>query len=157
MQDELPVNTASKAQSVWRKLDQDSFRKHIVDLQRVSKEVPADPLVHSLKAWQANHAVKKHQCHLLSLEAEQQIADDLAFIAAAEEGAKEVSAVVLEETAKQSGLIFRLAANGPVSNTVIHTLKAMLNLLHRCATRSEFGLPKYRDRRIQLMAIRSVS
>ena len=57
----LPVATANAQQSVWRNLDQDDFRRRIVNLQRASNEVPADPLVYSAADWQAAHLIHNNQ------------------------------------------------------------------------------------------------
>lgn len=135
----LPVSTAGKEQSVWRDLDQDTFRRHIIDLQRASNEVPADPMVHSATDWQANHSIKNKQERILPFEVEQQIADDIAFVAATEEGHKEISAVTLEEQVEPDGLVVRLAANEVISKGIQTALEAMFDLLKRCAVGSNPG------------------
>lgn len=136
----LPVSTASPEQSVWSNVGQDRFREHLVNLMRASKEVPADPAVHSPIEWQINHSRNGMQDHLLPFEVEQCIADDLAFIAAAEEGHKEISAVGLEEIGDGDGLTVRIAANEGVSQRVRCLLTTVFDLLSECARRSNVTL-----------------
>ena len=133
--EQLPVDTASQRNSIWREVGWDTFRKHIVSLQRATNEVPGDPKVHSASEWQAEHANDVGINRLLPFSVEQRLADDLAFVAAAEEGPMEVSAVVLEEQTQHGGLLVRLAANGLIPRGVRDTLRAMFNLLNKCASR----------------------
>ena len=135
----LPLNTASKKQSIWRYIDQDVLRSNIVNLQRASKQVPADPLVHSAERWLASRATDVIRLYLLPFEIEQRIADDLAFMAAAEEGHKDISAVTLEEAGEPRRLIVHLATNEGCSQRVKETLHAVFGLLSRCASRSNSG------------------
>lgn len=134
--EKLPVDTASQKNSIWRQVGWDAFRKHIVSLQRATNEVPGDPKVHSASEWQAEHADDVGIKRLLPFSVEQRLADDIAFVAAAEEGPMEVSAVVLEEQTHHEGLCVRLAANGLIPCGVRDTLRAMFDLLDKCAGRS---------------------
>lgn len=132
----LPLSTASKEQSIWRDTDQDVLRRNIVNLQKASNQVPADPLVHSAQRWLASRRKDVTRQYLLPFEIEQRIADDLAFVAAAQEGHKDISAVSLEEALEPQRLIIRLAANEWCSQKVKETLNAMFKLLSRCASKS---------------------
>lgn len=134
--EKLPVDTASQSNSIWREVGWDTFRKHMVSLQRATNEVPGDPKVHSASEWQAEHADNVAIKRLLPFSVEQRLADDIAFVAAAEEGPMEVSAVVLEEQTQREGLVVRLAANGLIPRGVRDTLIAMFSLLNKCAGRS---------------------
>lgn len=134
--EQLPVDTASQGNSVWQEVGWDPFRKHVVNLQRASHEVPGDPRVHSATEWQAKHADDIDIKRFLPFDVEQRLADDIAFLAAAEEGPKEVSAVALEEQTQCQGLVVRLAANGLIRWGVKGTLRAMFDLLNKCASRS---------------------
>ena len=136
MPEKLAVDTASFGNSIWRKVGWNTFRHHIVALQRASNEVPSDPLVHSASQWQAAHRKSNDDARTLPFDVEQRLADDIAFLAAAEEGAKEVSAVALEEQDEPGGLIVRLAANQSVPRGVEDTLRAMFDLLSQCSSRS---------------------
>ena len=132
----LPANTAIQGDSVWRYLDQDTFRKHVVDLQRVSNQVPADPIIHSATEWQLKHPDQKKEDYLLPFGVEQRIADDLAFVAAAKEGHREITAVALEEREEPDGLTVRLSANEWISQDVVNTLTIVFDLLVQCASKS---------------------
>lgn len=132
----LAANTARNDQSIWQGVDRDTFRRHIVGLQQASNEVPSDPVVYSASEWLATHGTGNGLGHSLPIDVEQRLADDLAFIAAAEEGPKEVSAVALEEHINPPGLLILLAANEKFPNGVEDMLKACFRLLSQCASRS---------------------
>ena len=134
----LAVNTAHDDQSIWQGLGRDTFRRHIIDLQQASNEVPSDPVVYSAGEWLATHTTGNGLGYSLPMDVEQRLADDLAFIAAAEEGPKEVSAVALEEQINPPGLLILLAANEKFPNGVVDMLKACFRLLSQCASRSTF-------------------
>ena len=133
--EQLPVDTASQRNSIWRQVGWEPFRKRLVTLQRACNEVPGDPKVHSASEWQAEHADDNNIKRLLPFDVEQRLADDIAFLAAAEEGPKEVSAVALEEQTQHEGLVVRLAANGLVPCAVKDTVRAIFDLLNKCASR----------------------
>lgn len=134
--DQLPVDTASQRDSIWREGGWDTFRKHIVSLQRATNQVPGDLKVLSASEWQAEYANDVGIERLLPFSVEQRLADELAFVAAAEERPMEVSAVVLKEQTQHEGLLVRLAADGLIPCGVRDTLKAIFNLLNKCASRS---------------------
>jgi hypothetical protein len=75
----------------------------------VSNEVPVDPKVYNEDNWLAYGTRTSEARHILPFTVEQQLADDLAFIAASREGVKAVSAVGLEEIDEHCSLIVRLA------------------------------------------------
>lgn len=134
----LSVDTSSDAKSIWRGLDRNQFRTNIVALQRASNQVPCDPKKHSRNEWHNPRISHDDPSYLLPFEVEQQLADDFAFIAAAEEGVQAVSAVALEESLDPAGLTIRLAANETVPERVPDTLKIIFKLLGRCAKRSAY-------------------
>ena len=136
MPEKLAVDTASFGNSIWRKVGWNTFRNHIVALQRASNEIPSDPLVHSATQWQAAHGDSHDDARTIPFHVEQRLADDIAFLAAAEEGPKEIAAVVLEEQSESGGLIIRLAVNESVPRGVEDTLRAMFDLLSQCSRRS---------------------
>ena len=133
--------TASNKQSIWRDLSENTFREHIVALEKASKEVPAGPQVHSLPEWQQQHQWNESVIHRLPMELEQRFADDFAFIAATEDNAKAVSAVGLEERPDVAGMIVRLAGNGPLTPQIAESLQAVLDDLGQCASRSWYYVP----------------
>ncbi|KAL8699554.1 MAG: hypothetical protein Q9201_005937 [Fulgogasparrea decipioides] len=94
------VKTASREDSIWKKLSEDEFRKNIVSLAQASNSVPADARDYSLTDWESRHPNDSNAQRRLSLDDERRIADDLAYIAASREGGEAVSAVTLEEQVK---------------------------------------------------------
>lgn len=134
----LAVNTATGQKSIWRDPNYDQFRTKVVALERASKGVPCDRKFHQRKEWHNSRICNDDSSRLLPFEVEQQVADDFAFLAAAEEGAKGVSAVGLEESINPLGLVIRLAANDLVPRKVEDTFKVIFDLLHRCAIKSVF-------------------
>lgn len=134
--DKLPVQTASPERSVWRDVVQTKFRMKVVELEKASREVPRDPKVYTHAEWLAQSSPIGGKVRRLPFGVEQQLADDLAFIAAAEEGVNAVSAVGLEENSGQSGIIVRIAANEGVRKDVQETLETIFGLLKQCASRS---------------------
>ncbi len=157
-QGRLPVNTIiNKDQSIWHGVGRDTFRRHIIDLQRASAEVPSDPVVHSASQWLALRAEKNDENRLLPFDVEQRLADDLAFLAAAEEGPKEVAAVALEEQYEPRGLMVLLAANERIPPGVKDAMKGMFNLLSRCASRSTYNVIRHRSDKPLIPSSRTVS
>lgn len=100
----LESRTSSPNSSIWLGLREDIFRQHLVELEKRTNAVPVDPQIFPLQrddVWDN---------HTLPLHVEQQLADDLAFLAAIEEGAQSVAAVCLEEHVQPPGLTVRFAA-----------------------------------------------
>lgn len=99
-------------------------------LRRVS-EIAGDEVVHSAAEWQSRHT---SSATLLPFDVEQRLADDFAFIAAAEEILRVVSAVALEQYVEPARLIVRLAANEYIPNGVLPMFEHMFKLLGRSAS-----------------------
>lgn len=135
----LSVNTSSIGKSIWGDLGFDRFRTNTVALQQASNEVPGDPKVHTRNEWRNPRIRHDDPSYILPFEVEQRLADDFAFIAAAEEGVKAISAVALEESLGPAGLTIRLAANESVPECVPDIFKKIFNLLGRCARRSAYS------------------
>ncbi|KAI5244030.1 hypothetical protein E4T43_03973 [Aureobasidium subglaciale] len=87
----LQIQTASPKHSIWHEISEDTFRQHLVDLEKCTNAVPIGPQTFSIVSE------KSADDYTLPLNVEQQLADDLAFLAAIEEGAQSVAAVCLEE------------------------------------------------------------
>ena len=136
----LPVNTAPTLDSVWRYLPRDNFRRNVVALQRVSNEVPGDPVVHSRDEWSEPRIRHDDPNYVLPFSIEQRLADDFAFLAAAEEGVKTVSAVGLEQDVEHHGMIVRLVANDTIPPDVPKTFHLMFDLLIKCARKSGYSI-----------------
>ncbi|XPS75843.1 hypothetical protein M3J07_007909 [Ascochyta lentis] len=100
----LDSRTSSPGHSIWHDLPENTFRQHLVDLEKRTNAVPVEPQIFNLE-----HNVKDH-AHTLPLHVEQQLADDFAFLAAIEEGAQSVAAACLEEHVHPTALTVRFAA-----------------------------------------------
>ena len=129
----LPLKTASAANSIWRHSNEDDFRTRVVALEKASGEVPGDPKVHSAQEWPEIISQQSDTKYQLPFLVEQRLADDLAFIAAAKEDPKAVSAATVQERSDGLGSLIRLAANDGVLPEVEDTFRAMLELLASCA------------------------
>lgn len=128
----LPVSTASPKDSIWQNLDQGAFRKRIDDL-KAKNDCPGDPKEHTQKEWRRRSASTSGSNRTLPFDVEQRVADDLAFIAAAQKDVKAVSAICLEEGFDSHGLTVRLATNGAIPSIVIDSLRSVFDLLELCA------------------------
>ncbi|KAG9857492.1 hypothetical protein KCU98_g961, partial [Aureobasidium melanogenum] len=102
----LQTKTADPEHSIWRHLPEDTFRQHLVDLEKCTNAVPVEPQTFSLDP----HKLTSRDDYTLPLQTEQQVADDFAFLAAIEEGAQSVAAVCLEEHLRPTRLTVRFAA-----------------------------------------------
>ncbi|KAF3034130.1 hypothetical protein E8E12_001148 [Didymella heteroderae] len=126
----LESRTSSPEGSIWRDLSEDTFRQHLVELEKRTNAVPVDPQIFPLTE---DESAKDRT---LPLRVEQQLADDLAFLAAIEEGAQSVAAVCLEEHVQPAGLTMRFAAldlalGGEVKTALQHIVDTL--------TRSSFS------------------
>jgi hypothetical protein len=80
----------------------------------------------------------KSDQYVMSSGEEQHIADHIAFLAQSEEGARSVSAAMVEEDEDGTGLTIRIAGNQTPSNEVLRGLKGILEIVEAYATK---GLP----------------
>ncbi len=138
----LDAHTATLDQSVWRPLSQKKFLQNVVDLHRASNKIPSHPKVHTRIEWPAARIQNDIADYVLPFKTEPRLADDLAFIAAAEEGLRAISAVGLKQTLGTHGLLVCLPANETITQDVPHTFEKMFDLLSRCATRPAWKLSK---------------
>lgn len=124
----LDSRTSSPSDSIWLEPSEDSFRHHLVDLEKRTNAVPVKPQLFSLELD------ARGSPHVLPLHVEQQIANDFAFLAAVEEGAQSVAAACLEETTQPPGLTVRLAAlDLSLSDEVKRTLQHIADILPSAA------------------------
>ncbi|KAH6644793.1 hypothetical protein C7974DRAFT_430475 [Boeremia exigua] len=98
------IISSSPSDSIWLPLPEETFRQHLLELEKRTNAVPIDPQTFPLKESE------KPEGYMLPLQVEQQLADDFAFLAAIEEGAQSVAAVCLEEHVQPIGLTVRFAA-----------------------------------------------
>jgi hypothetical protein len=129
-----PARTSGKNHSIWKPLSENTFRKHILQLCSASRDVPVDPHVHTKETWQARCERTAVEDTTIPLTVEMQVADDFAFLAAATEGARSVSAAAIETVEDPKGLIIRLAANNGVATPVKQALTEMLDSLQLCGS-----------------------
>jgi hypothetical protein len=101
---QLGSRTASSECSIWLDPPEDTFRQHLVDLEKRTNAVPVGPQIFPLD----HNGVADN--YTLPLHVEQQVVDDFAFLAAIEEGAQSVAAVCLEEYLQPARLTIRFAA-----------------------------------------------
>jgi hypothetical protein len=130
----VPVRTSGKDHSIWKPLNENTFRKHIMQLCSISKDVPVDPHVHTKEAWRTRGERTALEDASIPFTVEMQVADDFAFLAAATEGAHSVSAAAIETVEDPKGLIIRLAANEGVASPVKQALTEMLDSLQLCGS-----------------------
>jgi len=124
----LQTRTANPEPSIWRDLPENTFRQHLVDLEKITNSVPVEPQTFPLV-----QSDETKDNYTLPLSVEQQIADDFAFLAAIEEGAQSVAAVCLEEHIQPARLVVQFAAldlslNDQVQdalNSITHTLSTV--------------------------------
>ena len=88
-----PVRTARPPDTIWSKVPEDDFRRHLVALEKRTNAVPIDVLTESIERVSQDAT----STEILPLLAEKQVADDLAYVAAVSEGAQSVAAVCLEQ------------------------------------------------------------
>ncbi|KAF1966728.1 hypothetical protein BU23DRAFT_485858 [Bimuria novae-zelandiae CBS 107.79] len=133
----LNPRTSSPTRSIWYPLSENTFREHLVALEKRTNAVPVDPQIFPL-------TTSAPCTPTLSLHVEQQLADDLAFLAAIEEGAQSVAAVCLEEYISPRRLVVRFAAlDLSLSAEVKDALQHIVDLiLFPSAPGEETSLPK---------------
>lgn len=134
----LSPDTASNDASVWKIVRRAEFEKNVSGLRR-ENDVPAMSHIYPLDDFAPR---KSHQDYaLLTLDIEKELADDVAFIAACEEGAYTVTACTIE--ASSDNLRFILAANEGIQPHVEDVVKSILSTLERCAQRSIAEMSTY--------------
>ena len=119
----MEPRSAQGEQSIWKDITENVFRRHIVDLALKSHEVPKDP-----RTYSAPSAI-----NLQAFNLERTLAQDFAFIAAANEGVESTSAACVEGVAGSQSLVLRLASNEGVQSNVRSTLDKVLSTLRHCA------------------------
>lgn len=136
----MPTNTllnpctAESSNSIWRNVQEDAFRRHVVQLEKQTNAVPMDPETFSTDGWQNTNDSSTHN-GTLTLMIERQLADDFALLAAVEEGAQSVSAACIEENSDGQGLTVRFAAMDAVKLNHQDALRRMSRTLMDSAKR----------------------
>lgn len=124
----LQHSASSTPYTIWTSVHEDQFVKTVQEVLNLSGKVPGEVHVYDQIRSQACHG-----SYQLPRSVEYQLAQDLAFIAAHEEGVQSVSAVTVEETATQQGLIFNIASNSGIGASVRETFLGIGNILEQCA------------------------
>ncbi|KAI5202617.1 hypothetical protein E4T39_04704 [Aureobasidium subglaciale] len=120
----LRIQTARPEHSIWHNLAEDTFRQHLVDLEKCTNAVPIEPQTFPIVSD------KSANDYTLPLDVEQKLADGLAFLAAIEEGAQSVAAVCLEEHYQATHLTLRFAAlDLSLNNEVKIALRGVISTL----------------------------
>ncbi|KAJ9616344.1 hypothetical protein H2200_000062 [Cladophialophora chaetospira] len=126
----MDARTADAEQSVWRDLSEDTFRRHLVQLEERTNAVPIDPRRFSVSSITDD---LEYKSQLLLREDEQSLADAFAFLVAVEEGAQSVAAVCLEEDIQNTILTVRFAAVDAISESVQIALHQVSTFLVKSA------------------------
>lgn len=98
------------------------------EVQNISAQVPGEAHIHDQERGRACY-----ENYQLPRGVEYQLAQDLAFIAAHEEGVHTVSAATVEETAIEQGLMFNIASNSGVGASIRENILRIGGYLERCA------------------------
>lgn len=125
----LPVSTAPPDDSIWQGINQATFRQNIASLEKSFKTRPGPKEAVPRDGWEKRRAELSSQDYIIPFNTEQQLAEDFAFLVAAEPESKVTSAVCIEEQSEPEGLVVRLAADEPVTTRVRKALKDILGLL----------------------------
>ena len=124
----LQHSASSTPDTIWTLVPEDQFVQTVQEVLNLSGKVPGDVHVYDSIRSQAGQ-----EGYQLPWGVEYQLAQDLAFIAAHEEGVHSVSAATVEETATQQGLTFNIASNSGIGATVRDTFRGIGNLLEQCS------------------------
>lgn len=154
--------TASPKTSIWYEIPEDSFREHIVALERRTNAVPVDPQAFVIEEWSSTCHDIADWPHTLPVTVEQQLADDFACLSAVEEGAQSVAAVCVEEHVGEPGLTLRFAAldislNGAVRAALQDISRILARTASDVITDDGSGVSHDDDKDISLILARAVS
>ncbi|KIW86762.1 uncharacterized protein Z519_12548 [Cladophialophora bantiana CBS 173.52] len=127
------IQTARSGYSIWQDVPEDAFRRRIVALSAATKGVPGDSKYSGSRSASTQDLPPSTGSQILSYKTEQRLADDFAFILAAQDGAESVTAVCIEELHEQPGLIIRVAGDGEVPEEIKSTLEQICECLMSCA------------------------
>lgn len=154
--------TAQSSNSIWRDVSEDTFRRHLVQLEERTNAVPMEPETFLLETWQSRRSSATNE-GLLPFAIEHQLANDFALLAAVEEGAQSVSAACIEEWSNGEGMTVRFAAMDAVKSKHQDALRGVARVLMDTAqsrpNKSGFfdNLPDLRGRIMRLHRHRIVA
>ena len=122
----------STGSNFWDKASELDFHQNVVQLYNWNREPSEAENYRAQVVLESNDYVPAYG-------EEQHIASDhIAFLAQIEEGAKTVSAALVEEHKSGSQLVIRLAANHTPTTYVLDGLKDILSVIEMCARTGPF-------------------
>ena len=107
--------------SLWIGSEQQRFTNAVSKLQNLS-EIPNNPTTHDILTYRSRSSDPQREWQL-DITEEQRLADDLAFLAASQQGAKYVSAVTVEEHRSPMAISIKVSSNDGINSVVIETFK----------------------------------
>jgi len=134
----LQRQTSSTKNTIWRPIKELQFFKNVKRVHDTCGDAPRPPQVFDRKLPATAGA--QVSSYKLPLEVEYQFANDIAFLAAAYEGAKSVSATTVSENTQSTGLTLTLASNAGVSKDVKVALSKICQELQRCSSTGKHSL-----------------
>lgn len=124
----LPHSASQTPNTIWAPISEDRFLRKVQEVRAVFAQVPGEACSHDQKSGQANF-----EDHVLPYNLEYQLAQDIAFIAAREEGVHTVSAATVERETTEQSLTFTIASNSGVELSVKEGILGIGRCLERCA------------------------
>ncbi|KAH6708674.1 hypothetical protein EV126DRAFT_116457 [Verticillium dahliae] len=127
-----PTRTALPGSSIWDTTLEAIFRSNVVALERQTNAVPLDCQHFPVSSW--DPVSEKSASYQLSLLQEQQLADDLSFIAAVGEGAQSVAAATVQESTHLSNGSSRPSLRFTVASVdaIDESAQSFLNGIFKC-------------------------
>jgi len=110
--------------TIWTPIREDRFLRTILEVRAVFAQVPREACTHD---------------HILPYNLEYQLAQDIAFIAAHEEGVHTVSAATVAGRSMAQGLTFTIASNSGVGLSVREAFLGIGSCLERCAQKGNIA------------------
>jgi len=127
----------------------------VQEVRTIFAQVPGEARIHDQKSSQASSGD-----HVLPYNVEYQLAQDIAFIAAREEGVHTVSAATVEKRTTEQGLTFTVASNSGVEPSVREGILGIGRCLELCAQKgnavADFSghlLRRYADARTTTLGV----
>jgi hypothetical protein len=129
-----PLCTRAPSDSIWKDLSEDDFRKNIIALlRRGGQPISAGSTPHTLAGSKPGYrpSTKAAFVRKISLGTERSLANDFAFLVAAEEGAQNVAACCIEEHLENRTLVVRLGQNHGVCHKVLANIQRICQVLQQ--------------------------
>ena len=146
----LPHSAFQTLNTIWTPISEDRLLGKAQELRAVFAQVPGEAFSRNQESGQANF-----EDHVLPYNLEYQLAQDIAFIAAREEGVHTVSAGTVEKKTTEQSLTFTIASNSGVGLSVKEGILGIGKCLERCAQKGNvaaallgYSLRRYSHARI---------